>query len=235
MPTYASTASFDLTIDQICQEAFERCGLQIRSGNDLQTAKRSPNLMLAEWANRGLNLWTIQLQEKSIPADTTNLTGTNLFGSGADAAQQIIDITDVVIRDSSNNDYSATPISRSTYLNYTVKTTSGRPTQYYFERTINPTLYLYPAADTAYTLKYYALLRMKDAGDYTNNAEIPFRFLPCMTAGLAYYISMKKAPERMQALKLLYEDEFKRAADEDGERTSVFLTPQSYFTSGGGY
>ena len=235
MPTYASTASFDLTIDQICQEAYERCGLQIRSGNDLQTAKRSLNLMLAEWANRGLNLWTIQLQEKSIAADTTNLTGTSLFGSGADAAQQIIDITDVVIRDSSNNDYSATPISRSTYLNYTVKTTSGRPTQYYFERTINPTLYLYPAADTAYTLKYYALLRMKDAGDYTNNAEIPFRFLPCMTAGLAYYISMKKAPERMQALKLLYEDEFKRAADEDGERTSVFLTPQSYYPTGGGY
>ena len=235
MPTYASTANFDLTIDQICQEAFERCGLQIRSGNDLQTAKRSLNLMLAEWANRGLNLWTIQLQEKSIAADTTNLTGTSLFGSGADAAQQIIDITDVVIRDSSNNDYSATPISRSTYLNYTVKTTSGRPTQYYFERTINPTLYLYPAADTAYTLKYYALLRMKDAGDYTNNAEIPFRFLPCMTAGLAYYISMKKAPERMQALKLLYEDEFKRAADEDGERTSVFLTPQSYYPTGGGY
>jgi hypothetical protein len=235
MPTYASTASFDLTIDQICQEAFERCGLQIRSGNDLQTAKRSLNLMLAEWANRGLNLWTIQLQEKSIAADTTSLTGTNLFGSGADAAQQIIDITDVVIRDSSNNDYSATPISRSTYLNYTVKTTSGRPTQYYFERTINPRLYLYPAADTTYTLKYYALLRMKDAGDYTNNAEIPFRFLPCMTAGLAYYIAMKKAPERMQALKLLYEDEFKRAADEDGERTSVFLTPQSYYPTGGGY
>ena len=235
MPTYASTAAFDLTIDQICQEAYERCGLQIRSGNDLQTAKRSLNLMLAEWANRGLNLWTIQLQEKSISAGTTDLSGTNLFGSGANAAQEIIDITDVVIRDSSNNDYSATAISRSTYLNYTVKTTSGRPTQYYFERTINPKLYLYPAADTAYTLKYYALVRMKDAGDYTNNAEIPFRFLPCLVAGLAYYISMKKSPERMQALKLLYEDEFKRAADEDGERTSVFLTPQTYFPTGGGY
>ena len=150
-------------------------------------------------------------------------------------SDQIIDITDVIIRDSSNNDYSTNTISRAQYWNYTVKTTSGRPTQYYFERTINPTLYLYPAADTAYTLKYYALLRMKDAGDYTNNAEIPFRFLPCMTAGLAYYISMKKAPERMQALKLLYEDEFKRAADEDGERTSVFLTPQSYYPTGGGY
>ena len=231
MPTYASTASFDLTIDQICQEAFERCGLQIRSGNDLQTARRSLNLLLAEWANRGLNLWTIQLQEKTIAATTTSLTGTNLFGSGANDSQQIVDITDVVIRDSSNNDFSANSISRSTYLNYAVKTTSGRPTQYYFERTINPTLFLYPAADVAYTLKYYALVRMFDAGDYTNNAQIPFRFLPCMTAGLAYYIAMKKAPERIQLLKQVYEDEFQRAAAQDGERTSLFLTPKTYFPS----
>ena len=235
MPTYANTANFDLSIDEICQEAYERCGLQVRAGNDLQTARRSLNLMMAEWANRGINLWTVKKQEKTLAANTTNLTGTNLFGSGADDSQQIIGVTDVIVRDSSNNDYSVNTISRSQYWNYAVKTTSGRPTQYYFERTINPTLYLYPAADTAYTLKYYALLRMKDAGDYTNNAEIPFRFLPCMTAGLAYYISMKKAPERMQALKLLYEDEFKRAADEDGERTSVFLTPQSYYPTGGGY
>ena len=137
MPTYASTASFDLSIDEIAEEAYERCGLQVRSGYDLQTARRSLNLMLAEWANRGLNLWTIQLQEKTIAATTTSLTGTSLFGSGANDSQQIVDITDVVIRDSSNNDFSATSISRSTYLNYAVKTTSGRPTQYYFERTIN--------------------------------------------------------------------------------------------------
>ena len=235
MPTYGSTANFDLSIDDIISEAFERCGLQIRTGYDITTARRSLNLMLAEWANRGVNLWTVKKQEKTLPANTTNLTGASLFGSNAEDSAQIIDITDVIIRDSSNNDYSATPISRSTYLNYTVKTTSGRPTQYYFERTINPRLYLYPAADQAYTLIYYALVRMSDAGDYTNNAEIPFRFLPCLNAGLAYYISMKKAPERMQALKLLYEDEFKRAADEDGERTSVFLTPQSYYPTGGGY
>ena len=228
MPTYASTATFDLSIDDIAEEAFERCGLQVRSGYDLKTARRSLNLLLAEWANRGLNLWTIQLQEKTIAANTTNLSGSDLFGSGANAAQEIIDITDVVISDSSNNDYSATSISRSTYFNYTVKTTSGRPSQYYFERTINPKLYLYPAADTAYTLKYYALVRMKDAGDYTNNAEIPFRFLPCMTAGLAYYIAMKKAPDRIQLLKQIYEDEFQRAADQDGERTSLFLTPKTY-------
>ena len=228
MPTYASTASFDLSIDEIAEEAYERCGLQVRSGYDLQTARRSFNLMLSEWANRGLNLWTIKLQEKTIAADTTSLTGTSLFGSGSDDSQQIVDITDVAIRDSSNNDFSATPISRSTYLNIAVKTTNGRPTQYYFERTINPTLFLYPAADTTYTLKYYALVRMKDAGEYTNNAEIPFRFLPCMTAGLAYYIAMKKAPDRIQLLKQIYEDEFQRAAAQDGERSSLFLTPKTY-------
>ena len=228
MPTYASTASFDLSIDEIAEEAYERCGLQVRSGYDLQTARRSLNLLLAEWANRGLNLWTIQLQEKTIAADTTSLTGTNLFGSGANDSQQIVDITDVVIRDSSNSDFSATSISRSTYLNYAVKTTSGRPSQYYFERTINPTLYLYPAADTTYTLIYYALVRMKDSGAYTNNTEIPFRFLPCLSAGLAYYIAMKKAPDRIGMLKQIYEDEFQRAAAQDGERTSLFLTPKTY-------
>ena len=228
MPTYAPTASFDLTIDDIAEEAYERCGLQVRSGYDLQTARRSLNLLLAEWANRGLNLWTIQLQEKTIAANTTSLTSTSLFGSNADDSQQIVDITDVVIRDSSNTDFSASSISRSTYLNYAVKTTSGRPSQYYFERTINPTLFLYPAADTTYTLRYYALVRMFDAGDYTNNTQIPFRFLPCMTAGLAYYISMKKSPDRIQLLKQIYEDEFQRAADQDGERTSLFLTPKTY-------
>ncbi len=228
MPTYSSTANFDLSIDDIAEEAFERCGLQTRSGYDIKTARRSINLMLAEWANRGLNLWTIQLQEKTIAQGTTDLSGANLFGSGAEAAQQIVDITDVVIRDSSSNDFSASSISRSTYLNYAVKTTSGRPSQYYFERTINPKLFLYPAADTTYTLKYYALVRMKDSGDYTNNTEIPFRFLPCLTAGLAYYIAMKKAPDRIQLLKQIYEDEFQRAADQDGERTSLFLTPKTY-------
>jgi hypothetical protein len=231
MPTYASTANFDLSIDDIAEEAYERCGLQVRSGYDLQTARRSLNLMLAEWANRGLNLWTIQLQEKSIAQGTTDLSGSNLFGSGAEAAQQIVDITDVVIRDTNNNDFAATSISRSTYFNFTTKTTSGRPTQYYFERTINPKLFLYPAADTTYTLKYYALVRMKDSGAYTNNNEIPFRFLPCLTAGLAYYIAMKKSPDRIQLLKQLYEDEFQRAAAQDGERTSLFLTPKTYLPS----
>ena len=227
----STTTAFNLDLNEIVEEAFERAGSEMRSGYDLKTARRSINLMLSEWANRGLNLWTIQKQEKTLPATTTELSGTSLFGSGANSAQQIIDITDVVIRDSSNNEFSTSSISRSTYLNYTVKTTSGRPSQYYFERTINPTLFLYPAADTTYTLVYYALVRMKDSGAYTNNAEIPFRFLPCLTAGLAYYIAMKKAPDRIQLLKQIYEDEFQRAAAQDGERTSLFLTPKVYLPS----
>ena len=138
----------------------------------------------------------------------------------------------MVIRDSSNNEYSCSPISRSTYLNYTVKTSSGRPTQFYFEKTINPTLYLYPAADVAYTVVYYAMLRMKDSGAYTNNAEIPFSFLPCLTAGLAYYIALKYAPERTQILKIAYEEEFRRAADTNRGNVSSHFVPKLGITAG---
>jgi hypothetical protein len=232
MPTYASTANFDLSIDEIVEEAFERCGLQDRTGYQLKTARRSLNLLLAEWSNRGLNLWTIQKQTAALAASTTSLTGTALFGATADDASQIVEITDMVIRDSSNNEYSCSPISRSTYLNYTVKTSGGRPTQYYFEKTINPTLFLYPAADTAYTVVYYAMLRMKDSGAYTNNNEIPFSFLPCLTAGLAYYIALKYAPERTQVLKLVYEEEFRRAADTNRGNVSSHFVPKIGITAG---
>ena len=221
MPTYASTANFDLSIDEIVEEAFERCGLQDRTGYQLKTARRSLNLLLAEWSNRGLNLWTIQKQTAALAANTTSLSGTALYGAGANAASEIVEITDLVIRDSDNNEYSCSPIGRSTYLNYTVKTSSGRPTQYYFEKTINPTLYLYPAADVAYTVVY------------TNNAEIPFSFLPCLTAGLAYYISLKYAPDRTQMLKVLYEEEFKRAADTNRENVSSHFVPKIGIVGGG--
>jgi len=232
MPTYASTADFDLSISEIVEEAFERCGLQDRSGYELKTARRSLNLLLAEWSNRGLNLWTIKKQTAALAADTTSLSGTSLYGGGANAASEIVEITDMVIRDSSNNEYSCSPISRSTYLNYTVKTSSGRPTQFYFEKTINPTLYLYPAADVAYTVVYYAMLRMKDSGAYTNNAEIPFSFLPCLTAGLAYYIALKYAPERTQILKIAYEEEFRRAADTNRGNVSSHFVPKLGITAG---
>ena len=229
MPPYASTASFDLEIDDIIEEAFERCGLQDRTGYEIKTARRSLNIIFADWANRGLNLWTIQKQSKTVAANTTSLTDTDLFGSTAGDSAQIIDITDMVMQETSGgttSDYAVTRIGRDVYLGYTVKTTSGRPTQYYLERTIQPTLYLYPAADTAYTMVYYALVRMFDAGDYTNNAQVPFRFIPCMTAGLAYYMAMKYAPDRIQLLKQIYEEEFKRAADTDRETSNFSFTPE---------
>ena len=232
MPTYASTSNFDFSIDEIVEEAFERCGLQDRTGYQLKTARRSLNLLLAEWSNRGLNLWTIQKQTAALAADTIELSGTSLYGSAASDASQIVEITDVVIRDSSNNEYNCSPISRSTYLNYTVKTSGGRPTQYYFEKTINPKLYLYPAADVAYTVVYYAMLRMKDSGDYTNNNEVPFSFLPCLTAGLAYYLALKYAPDRTQVLKIVYEEEFKRAADTNRGNVSSHFVPHIGVTGG---
>ncbi len=117
MPTYASTAAFDLSIDEIVEEAFERCGLQDRTGYQLKTARRSLNLLLAEWSNRGLNLWTIQKQTAALAATTTQLSGTALFGANASDASQIVEITDIVIRDSNNNEYSCSPISQSTYFN----------------------------------------------------------------------------------------------------------------------
>ena len=226
MPTYASTASFDLAIDDIVEEAFERCGLQDRTGYEIKTARRSLNIMFADWANRGLNLWTIQKQEIAVTAaGFTNPLADATLLTGGDT-QTIIDITNCVMRDSSNNDFAMTRIGRSTYWNYTVKSTSGRPTQYYFERTIKPTVYLYPVPDVDYTFVYYALIRMFDAGDYTNNAQIPFRFIPCMVAGLAYYMALKYQPDRVTLLKPLYEEEFQRAASEDVEKASYSMVPR---------
>jgi|TARA_R100001443_G_scaffold44569_1_gene57587 hypothetical protein len=239
MPTYSSTANFDLQIDTLVEEAYERCGLQDRSGYHLKTAKRSLNLMIAEWANRGLNLWTITERSATVAADATQLSGTTLYpvnaagnASTAGDEAEIIDITEAVIRDSSNNDYSMTRIGRSSYLDYTVKTSKGRPSQFYFERTILPKVFLFPAAQEAYTFKYYASIRMLDIDTYPTNAQIPFRFLPCLTAGLAYYLSLKYAPDRVQLLKTLYEEEFRRAADEDVEKASYSMVPRNQFMAG---
>ena len=178
MPTYSSTTTFDLSIEEIIEEAFERCGLQVRTGYDIKSARRSLNIMFAEWANRGLNLWTIQLKTQTLTAST----------SSYDLGTDIVDIVSAVVYEASDTtvDYEIERISRAEYLNIPKKSTEARPSQYYLERTITPKLYLYPTPDAADTFKYYALTRINDAGAYTNNAEIPFRFIPCMVAGLAY-------------------------------------------------
>ena len=213
----SGTTSFDLYIEEVIEEAFERCGFNARSGYDLKTARRSLNILFSEWANRGLNLWTIELRTKTLTASTGSYS----------LDTDLVDILSAVTYKASDTtvDNEVERISRAEYLNISKKSTEGKPSQFYLERTITPTLYLYPTPDAADTFKYYGLTRIQDAGDYTNTAEVPFRFIPCMTAGLAYYIAIKKSPERIQFLKAAYEEEFQRAAAEDSTRASIHLVP----------
>ena len=213
----SGTTSFDLTIEEIIAESYERCGLYVRSGYDLKTSRRSLNLLFAEWANRGLNLWTIEQRTKTLTAGT----------SSYDLDVDLVDILSAVITEASDStvDRQIERISRAEYLHISKKSTSASPTQFYIERSITPKLYVYATPDAADTFKYYALTRIQDAGSYSGNAEVPFRFLPCLVPGLAYYIAMKKAPDRIQLLKQVYEDEWLRASSEDSTRSSIKIVP----------
>tara|TARA_R100001163_G_scaffold2752_1_gene4245 strand:+ start:624 stop:1292 length:669 start_codon:yes stop_codon:yes gene_type:complete len=214
MATSGST-DFELAVDDYIEEAFERCGLEIRTGYDLKTAKRSLNLMLAEWANRGLNQWTIVQRTQALTADDSEY----------DLGTDVIDVLSVVVR-RSGTDFNMSRISRDTYLSIPTKTTTGRPTQYFLDRQITPNLKIWPAPENSTDVIHYdALTRIQDADTMQNTVEIPFRFYPCLSAGLAYYISLKRAPDRIQLLKNIYEEEFDRAMAEDRDRSSFTITP----------
>jgi hypothetical protein len=227
----SGTTTFDLQIDDIIEEAYERCGMRTNSGNDIRSARRSLNLLFAEWGNRGIHLWKVQLNEQALTAGTaTYNTPTDVN----DVLEAYISTTAAAGDNSSTNDISLTKIDRSAYAALPNKLATGQPSQYYVNRQTVPTisLYLAPDATTYTTLKYYTINRIEDAGAFTNTADIAYRFLPCMCAGLAYYLSQKKAPDRIQVLKQLYEDELLRALNEDGSRTSVYISPQTYFGDG---
>jgi len=219
MTTSAST-DFELDVADYIEEAFERCGLEVRTGYDLKTAKRSLNLMLAEWANRGLNQWTIQQRTITVTASDGDY----------DLDTDVIDILSVVVR-RSGTDYALDRVSRDEFLNIPNKTTEARPTQFFLDRQITPVLKVWPTPDTnTDVLVYNALTRIQDADTQTNTLEVPFRFYPCLAAGLAYYISLKRAPQRTQLLKAVYEEEFERAMTEDRDRASFNVVPQyEYF------
>ena len=221
--TTSNSTNFELDVAEYIEEAFERCGLELRTGYDLQTAKRSMNIMLAEWANRGLNQWTIEQRTQSLTANDSD------YSLGTD----VIDILSAVVR-RSTTDFSMSRISRDTYLATPNKSTTGRPTQFFLDRQITPNLKIWPTPENSTDVIIYdALTRMQDADAVTNTMEIPFRFYPCLTAGLAYYISMKKAPDRIQLLKTVYEEEFERAMGEDRDRSSFTVTPQlNYYKVG---
>ena len=221
--TTSSSTDFELAVDDYIEEAYERCGLEIRTGYDLKTAKRSLNLMLAEWANRGLNQWTIVQRTQALTADDVD------YSLGTD----VIDILSVVVR-RSGTDFNMSRISRDTYLSIPTKTTTGRPTQYFLDRQITPNLKIWPAPENSTDVIHYdALTRIQDADTMQNTLEVPFRFYPCLAAGLAYYISLKRAPERIQLLKNVYEEEFDRAMAEDRDRSSFTIAPSlSYYRVG---
>ena len=217
---------FELDVADYVEEAYERCGLEVRTGYDLRTATRSLNLLLADWANRGLNRWTMQQTSQAITAGTSN------YNLGIDT----IDILSAVIRTGSGTtqtDISLSRISRDAYLSITNKNSTGKPTQFYVDRQINPIVKLWPTPDSVetYTLIFDRLVSMDDADAATNTLDVPFRFYPCLAAGLAYYIALKRAPERVQILKAVYEEEFERAASEDRDRATLSLTPSSDYST----
>ena len=183
----SNSKNFELDVADYVEEAFERCGLELRTAYDLRTARRSLNLLLAEWANRGLNQWTIP----------------------------------------ENSDLQMTRLSRSEYASIPNKSTTGKPLQFFIDKQINPTISVYPTPDksTTYTVHMNVLTRMDDVDAATDTLQMPFRFYPCLAAGLAYYLSIKKSPEKTAMLKTIYDEEFQRALAADEDRASVKITP----------
>ena len=218
--TTSGSTDFELDVSDYIEEAFERCGLEVRTGYDLKTARRSLNLMLAEWANRGLNQWTIE-------QTTVTLTrGTGSYNLGTST----IDVLSAVLR-RSTTDLSLERISRSDFINIPTKTTQARPSQFFVDRQINPVLKIWPVPENSTdTILIDKLVRMDDGDAYTNTMDVPFRFYPCLAAGLAYYIAVKRAPDRVQMLKSIYEEEFNRAAAEDIDRAAFNIQPSMAYT-----
>ena len=223
----SGTTSFNLSIDEIVEEAYERIGIRINSGYDIKSARRSLNILFSEWGNRGVHLWKVELDQVALVQGQANYT----------VNTDVSDVLEAYISSTSGtpgtttNDLSLSKIDRSTYAALPNKGTQGQPSQYYVDRQTTPVIYLYQTPDlSTYTyLKYYVVKRIEDAGAYTNTADVAYRFIPCMCAGLAYYLAIKRSPQRAELLKLAYEDEMKRALDEDGSRTSLYISPQSYF------
>jgi|TARA_R100000900_G_scaffold44692_4_gene36104 hypothetical protein len=215
----SGSTNFELDVSDYIEEAFERCGLEVRTGYDLKTAKRSLNLLFADWANRGLNQWTIVQRTQTVTQADGN------YDLGAD----VIDVLSMVVR-RSNNDIAMSKISRDTYLNIPSKTTQGRPTQFFIDRQITPVINIWPVPENSTdVLVFDCLTRIDDADTYTNTTEVPFRFYPCLAAGLAYYLSIKRAPDRIQVLKAIYDEEFDRAQAEDRDRASFSVSPNLQF------
>jgi hypothetical protein len=235
--TTSGTATFDKTfaVDEIIEEAYERIGMQGVSGNQLKMARRSLNIMFQEWANRGLHYWEVANNNITLVADQAVYTMFRSTGDGTSSTTAVYGVDDVleVAYRNSNVDSPLTKINRSQYQALSNKTATGQPTQYFVQRLIDRvtiTLYLTPGSSEAGKfINYYYVKRIQDVGDYTNATDVPYRFVPCMCSGLAYYLAQKFKPQLIQQMKLLYEDEFQRALSEDGSPSSTYISPKVYY------
>lgn len=233
--TTSGTTSFNLDLNAICEEAYSRCGTEMRSGWDLKTARISLNLLLIEWASKGINLWTIE--QGTIPMVQGQIT--------YDLPVDTIDLLDHVIRTGTSQgqtDININRISSSTYSTIPNKNAQGRPIQVWINRQSGateptgvayPQINVWPAPNQSnfYTFVYWRLRRIQDAGNGVNTQDIPFRFLPCLIAGLTYYLGMKipEAIPRLPELKAMYDEAWQIAADQDREKASLRLAPRQYF------
>jgi hypothetical protein len=224
----SGVANFNLDLSEIVEEAFERCGAELRTGYDLRTARRSLNLLFADWANRGINMFTFE-------QGTINLVpGTATYNLPTDT----VDLLEHVIRTGAGNastqaDLTITRISVSTYATIPNKLQQARPIQIWVERLDTPRVTLWPVPDNSqtYQLVYWRMRRIQNAGDGVNTMDMPFRFIPCMVAGLAYYLAMKipGAIERVEVLKSQYDEAWQLAAGEDQEKAALRFVPRQMF------
>ena len=243
--TTSGTTTFDkdFSIDEIVEESFERLGIQQVSGYQLKTSRRSLNIMLQEWGNRGIHYWEIAELDLDLIQGQSEYKFFRASSDGTSATSNpngIYGMSDVLEAQLRNNrtatnqsDSPMTKVDRSTYAAFSNKLSQGTPNQYWVQRFIDHvSISVYPTPDSTNASKdmhFYYIKRIQDVGDYTNATDMPFRFVPCMVSGLAYYLSMKYAPQMTQQMKLLYEDELARALQEDGSASSTFITPKAYY------
>ena len=220
----SGTKTFSLDTGDVIEEAYELAGLELRTGYDAATARRSLNIMFADWANRGINLWTVEQVILSLTSGTASYT---LNSYDLDVLEAIIRVYDSTTS-TTYTDISITRINRLSYLNIPDKTTTASPSQFFIDRQETPVLYLYPTPDSVTTYKFvsYRMQRIDDVTASAQDQEVPSRFIPSMTAGLAYQIALKKNPAKAEMLKFEYEELFNRAASEDTDRAIVQLVPR---------
>ena len=243
--TTSGTVTFDKTfaIDEIVEEAFERIGLTNVAGYQLKSARRSLNILLQEWGNRGIHYWEIDELDLDLIEAQAEYKFFRSSGDGTSATSNpngvygISDILEAQLRSNrtqtTQSDSPMTKVDRSTYGGFSNKLSKGTPNQYFVQRFIDHiSIQIYPTPDSTNASKdmhFYYIKRIQDAGDYTNASDVPFRFVPCMVSGLAYYLAQKYQPNLIQPMKLVYEDEFARALAEDGSASSTHITPKAYY------